>query len=73
MLDFFAIFGKGGIVLWALKETQQAIGPPVNALIREVFLQVVLLPIYYFLCVIFFSLRFRIYVLNYVERGSVQT
>ena len=41
MLDFFAIFGKGGIVLWAFQGTQQIFTSSVNALIKAVILQVI--------------------------------
>ena len=43
MLDFFSIFGKGGIVLWAFQGTSQIFTSSVNALIKAVILQVVLL------------------------------
>jgi len=39
MIDLFAIFGKGGIVLWCFQGTQQLFTPSINTLIREVFLQ----------------------------------
>uniref|UniRef100_A0A8C9VBS6 SRP receptor subunit alpha n=1 Tax=Scleropages formosus TaxID=113540 RepID=A0A8C9VBS6_SCLFO len=42
MLDFFAIFSKGGIVLWCFHEAgvTESFTGPVNALIRSVILQV---------------------------------
>uniref|UniRef100_A0A8C1PMQ6 SRP receptor subunit alpha n=2 Tax=Cyprinus carpio TaxID=7962 RepID=A0A8C1PMQ6_CYPCA len=42
MLDFFAIFSKGGIVLWCFQGAgvTESFGGPVNALIRSVILQV---------------------------------
>lgn len=39
MLDFFAIFSKGGIVLWCFQGTSQLFTPSVNALIKSVILQ----------------------------------
>uniref|UniRef100_A0A8C1PPX7 SRP receptor subunit alpha n=1 Tax=Cyprinus carpio TaxID=7962 RepID=A0A8C1PPX7_CYPCA len=41
MLDFFAIFSKGGIVLWCFQGAgvTESFGGPVNALIRSVILQ----------------------------------
>ncbi|XP_065337423.1 signal recognition particle receptor subunit alpha homolog isoform X2 [Cloeon dipterum] len=39
MLDFFSIFGKGGIVLWCFQSTGHIFTPSVNALIRTVILQ----------------------------------
>ncbi|XP_038062643.1 signal recognition particle receptor subunit alpha-like [Patiria miniata] len=39
MLDLFTIFSKGGIVLWYFQGTCQALGSPVNALIKSVILQ----------------------------------
>jgi signal recognition particle receptor subunit alpha len=39
MLDFFVIFGKGGIVLWAFQSTQENVLNSVNVLIRSVILQ----------------------------------
>ncbi|XP_070548555.1 signal recognition particle receptor subunit alpha-like [Ptychodera flava] len=39
MLDLFTIFSKGGIVLWYFQGTCEALGPPVNALIKSVILQ----------------------------------
>lgn len=42
MLDFFAIFSKGGIVLWCFQGAgvAESFTGPVNALIRSVILQV---------------------------------
>jgi len=40
MLDFFSIFGKGGIVLWCFQGTSQIFTSSVNALIKAVILQV---------------------------------
>lgn len=40
MLDFFVLFGKGGIVLWCFQSTKEAVLTSVNALIRSVILQV---------------------------------
>lgn len=40
MLDLFTIFSKGGIVLWCFQTTNQIFTPSVNALIRNVILQV---------------------------------
>lgn len=42
MLDFFAIFSKGGIVLWCFQGAgvSESFTGPVNALIRSVILQV---------------------------------
>jgi len=39
MIDFFAIFSKGGIVLWCFQGTSQIFTAPVNALIKAVILQ----------------------------------
>lgn len=39
MLDFFAIFTKGGIVLWCFQNTTQNFTSSVNALIKNVILQ----------------------------------
>ncbi|XP_044747878.1 signal recognition particle receptor subunit alpha homolog isoform X2 [Coccinella septempunctata] len=39
MLDFFAIFTKGGIVLWCFQSTTQNFTASVNALIKNVILQ----------------------------------
>uniref|UniRef100_A0A0K8TMF5 Putative signal recognition particle receptor alpha subunit n=1 Tax=Tabanus bromius TaxID=304241 RepID=A0A0K8TMF5_TABBR len=39
MLDFFAIFTKGGIVLWCFRSTNQLFALPVNALIKNGILQ----------------------------------
>lgn len=39
MLDLFAIFSKGGLVLWCFESTSQFFAPSVNALIRSVLLQ----------------------------------
>ncbi|KAL4228445.1 hypothetical protein ACF0H5_011491 [Mactra antiquata] len=39
MLDFFAIFSKGGIVLWYFQGTSQLFTPSVNSLIKSVILQ----------------------------------
>ncbi|OXA42638.1 signal recognition particle receptor subunit alpha homolog [Folsomia candida] len=39
MLDFFVLFGKGGIVLWCFQSTKEAVLTSVNALIRSVILQ----------------------------------
>lgn len=46
MLDFFAIFSKGGIVLWCFQGAgvTESFTGPVNALIRSVILQVTLKP-----------------------------
>ena len=41
MIDFFAIFSKGGIVLWCFQGTSQIFTSSVNALIKAVILQVV--------------------------------
>lgn len=42
MLDFFAIFSKGGIVLWCFQGAgvAESFAAPVNVLIRSVILQV---------------------------------
>lgn len=40
MLDLFTIFTKGGIVLWCFRNTKEFFAPPVNALIRNVLMQV---------------------------------
>lgn len=40
MLDLFTIFSKGGIVLWCVQSTSQIFTPSVNALIKNVILQV---------------------------------
>jgi len=40
MLDFFTIFGKGGIVLWCFQGTSQLFTVPVNSMIKNVILQV---------------------------------
>lgn len=40
MLDLFTIFSKGGIVLWCFQSTTQLFTPSVNALIKNVILQV---------------------------------
>jgi len=39
MIDFFAIFSKGGIVLWCFQGTSQIFTSSVNALIKAVILQ----------------------------------
>ncbi|XP_033758570.1 signal recognition particle receptor subunit alpha-like [Pecten maximus] len=39
MLDFFAIFSKGGIVLWYFQGTSQLFTPSINSLIKTVILQ----------------------------------
>ena len=39
MLDFFSVFGKGGIVLWCFQGTSQIFTSSVNALIKDVILQ----------------------------------
>lgn len=39
MLDFFAIFTRGGIVLWYFQGTTQLFTPAINSLIKSVFLQ----------------------------------
>ena len=44
MLDLFSIFSKGGIVLWCFQSTSDIFSPSVNALIRNVILQVSPLP-----------------------------
>lgn len=36
----FAIFGKGGIVLWYFQEAQSLLEDTVNSLIRDILLQV---------------------------------
>jgi len=41
MLDLFAIFTKGGIVLWCFQGTGLTITRAVNSLIKTVILQVV--------------------------------
>ena len=41
MIDFFAIFSKGGIVLWCFQRTSEIFTSSVNALIKAVILQVV--------------------------------
>lgn len=43
MLDLFTIFSKGGIVLWCFQSTTQLFTPSVNALIKNVILQVSLI------------------------------
>lgn len=40
MLDLFTIFTKGGIVLWCFRNTKEFFAPSVNALIRNVLMQV---------------------------------
>jgi signal recognition particle receptor subunit alpha len=40
MLDLLTIFGKGGIVLWCFQGTAAVLDQSVNALIRDVLLQV---------------------------------
>lgn len=40
MLDLFTIFTKGGIVLWCFRNTSEFFAPSVNALIRNVLMQV---------------------------------
>lgn len=40
MLDLFTIFSKGGIVLWCFQSTSEIFTPSVNALIKNVILQV---------------------------------
>ena len=40
MLDLFAIFTKGGIVLWCFQGTGLALTRAVNSLIKTVILQV---------------------------------
>lgn len=40
MLDLFTVFSKSGIVLWCFQSTSQVFTPSVNALIRNVILQV---------------------------------
>ena len=40
MLDLFAIFTKGGIVLWCFQSTGLALTRAVNSLIKTVILQV---------------------------------
>ena len=42
MLDLFTIFTKGGIVLWYFQGTALSFTPAVNALIKSVILQVIL-------------------------------
>ncbi|XP_060083523.1 signal recognition particle receptor subunit alpha-like [Ylistrum balloti] len=39
MLDFFAIFSKGGLVLWYFQGTSQLFTPSINSLIKTVLLQ----------------------------------
>lgn len=40
MLDLFTIFTKGGIVLWCFRSTNELFAPSVNALIKNVLMQV---------------------------------
>jgi hypothetical protein len=40
MIEFFAIFGKGGLVLWYFNEGRELFKDAVNTLISEVLLQV---------------------------------
>lgn len=40
MIEFFAIFGKGGLVLWYFNEGREIFKDAVNALITDVLLQV---------------------------------
>lgn len=40
MIEFFAIFGKGGLVLWYFNEGREMFKDAVNSLISDVLLQV---------------------------------
>lgn len=40
MLELFVIFSKGGIVLWMFQGASQVLTTPVNALVKDVILQV---------------------------------
>lgn len=40
MIELFAIFGKGGLVLWCFKEGQNLFKEAVNNLVSDVLLQV---------------------------------
>jgi len=40
MLELFVIFSKGGIVLWWFQGASQLLTVPVNALVKDVILQV---------------------------------
>ena len=40
MLELFVIFTKGGIVLWCFQGATQFMTAPVNALVKDVLLQV---------------------------------
>lgn len=42
MIELFAIFGKGGLVLWCFNEGSGYFKEAVNALVQNVILQVIL-------------------------------
>jgi hypothetical protein len=42
MIEFFAIFGKGGLVIWYFNEGKEMFKDAVNSLISDVLLQVCL-------------------------------